>query len=276
MGLTRGNYLGGAEVFTDTIMSPPVGSSPMHYFPTQTMDSDLGTGIVVVDDFYKLDNAASTGLWLATKGTGGTVALSSDSNRISGGWLKFPTAASASDYIVYSTQQPVFAGPQAAGLDMAFEVSLQLTEAATNAASWYCGFTSVLTSGWIQTSGVPPTNYSGCMFWKATGGLLLKMQTSNATTQSSSATLVTVVSGTTYQIGATINHNDGVTALCTPFVSKVASNVRTPLVSGPTQNLTIASLANMYFCFGVMCGSSGTAETLYVDYVQAAQGRFYQ
>ena len=276
MGALQGANYASNTFFRDTIMSPQAGTSPFQAFPMLALASGPGSGIFVYDDFITLQNVATTGLWLATKGTGGSVALSADSNLTSDGWLKFPTAGSGSDYIMYSTQKPVFAGPQAVGLDMAFEACVQLTEASTNAASWYAGFTSVVTSGWIQTSGVPNANYSGVMFWKATGGLLLKCQTSNATTQSSSGTLATVVSGTTYIIGATINHNDGVTALVTPYVCKVASNVRTLVGVGPVQNLTIASLANMYFGFGVMCGSGGTAETLYVDYVAAAQGKFYQ
>jgi hypothetical protein len=40
-------------------------------------------------------------------------------------------------------------------------------------------------------------------------------------------------------------------------------------------NLTIASLASMYFGFGVRAGS-GSAETLMVDYAQCSQGRYYQ
>jgi hypothetical protein len=275
MGVTQGQYsTSGAMTFRDTIMSPPFGTSPWHQFPTQDIGEEPGTGFMVYDDFVSLNNVASTGLWLVTKGTGGTVALSSTSGTQSCGWIQTPTAASASDYIMHTTQQPVFT--MQSNMDMAFELSVNVTEAATNASSWYGGFTSSKTSGWIQTSGVPPTTYSGVMFWKATGGLLLKCQSSNGTTQNSSATLATVVSAQTYTFGAYINHNDNVTAIVTPYVRTVTANVTTSVAVGPTINWTIASLSNMYFGFGIMCGSGGTAETLKLDYVQAAQGRFYQ
>jgi hypothetical protein len=71
-----------------------------------------------------------------------------------------------------------------------------------------------------------------------------------------------------------VNSNDGTTAVVTYYVSTVASNLRSYVGSG-TLNLTIASLSNMYFGFGVRAGSS-SAETILVDYAQAAQGRYYQ
>ena len=87
--------------------------------------------------------------------------------------------------------------------------------------------------------------------------------------------LATAVSGTTLIVGMYLNHNDNTTAIVTPYVCTVASNVRTLVTVGPAMNLVLASLANMYFSFGVRAGS-GSAETLLVNYAQAAQGRFYQ
>ena len=54
-----------------------------------------------------------------------------------------------------------------------------------------------------------------------------------------------------------INTNDGVTAIVTWYVSTVASNLRSYVASG-TLNLTLASLAKMYFGFGIAAGSGST------------------
>jgi hypothetical protein len=255
------------KTYRDLLLSPPLGSSPWEHY-SGLITHDPGTTLVLRDDFAKLDTVASTGKWLSTKGTGGTLALANKAC----GVINIPTAASASDYLVLSTQEPIF--KLANYNPIVFEGYFNLTEAATNAASWFFGLTSVLTAGWIQTSGVPPTSYSGLMFYKATGALLLKVQSSNGTTQSTPVTAATVVSGQSYILGAKIDPNDGVTALITYYVSTVTGSppVRT-LVSTGTVNLTLASLANMYLAFGVMCGSGGTAETLSADYVQAFQNR---
>jgi hypothetical protein len=271
MGQTQGTYATNTLLFRDTIMSPPVGSTPWGNFPELAILCDPGAGFEVYDDFLQLSDQATNGLWLVTKGTGGSIGLSSS---LAGGWVSIPTAASANDYQVFSTQQKSF--NLASGLDSCFEAMIQVTEAATNASSWYVGFTSTVTSGFLQNSGAPASSFSGVVLWKATGAMAVKCMTSNGSTQSSSGTLATAVSGTTLIVGAYVNHNDNTTAIVTPYICTVAANARTLVGVGPTQNLTLASLANMYFSFGVRAGSGGTAETLLVDYVQAAQGRYYQ
>lgn len=269
-----GSYANNVLMIRDTLMSPAAGITPWGNFPLLAIDCDPGTGFQVSDDFFALNSAATNGLWLPTKGTGGTLALSSTAGTTSGGWCQIPTAASANDYQILSTQQPVFTLQN--NMDMCFEASVNVTEAATNAASWFAGFTSTITTGFLQNSGAPAANFSGVVLWKATGALLVKCMTSNATTQSSSATLATAVSATTLIVGAYINHNDNVTAIVTPYIGTVAANVRTLVGIGASQNLTMASLVNMYFAYGVRAGAGGTAETIKLDYVRAAQGRFYQ
>jgi hypothetical protein len=273
VGVARGIYPNNILVFKDTLTSPAQGTTPWEGLFLQAYD-DPGSGFVVSDHFLQLQNQATNGLWLVTKGTGGSIALSAASGKTSCGWIKIPTAASASDYVTFSTQEPIFT--LQSNLDLAFEVSINVTEAATNAASWYAGFTSVLTTGFLS-SGVPPSSYSGAVVYKTTGALAINAQTSNSTTQVTTSTaLASEVSGTTLIIGGVINHNNNTTAIFTPYISTVASNVRTLVAVGASMNLTIASLANMYFAFGIAAGSGGTAETLYVDYAQAAQGEFYQ
>lgn len=253
------------KTYRDVQISPPLNTTPWEQF-SGLVTHDPGAVYVLKDDFDTLDTQATNGAWLSTLGTGGALALATQAC----GVLNVPTAASASDYLLLSPHKPTF--KFAAGQPIAFEAYLNLTEAATNAASWFFGLTSVITAGWITTAGAPAASYSGAMFWKATGGLALSFQTSNATTRNTIAANVTVVSGQSYILGCVLDPNDGVTGIVTYYISTVIAGVRSLLATG-TENLTLASLANMYLAFGVMCGSGGTAETLSVDYVQAYQSR---
>lgn len=256
-------------ILRDSTVSPPIYSSVWEMLNPQLANQDPSNGTLITDDFFALDTAATNGTWSNFKGTGGSVALANKS----GGWVNLPTAASSNDYIGLSTQQPIFALKK--GVPLAFECALNVTEANTNTASWWCGFTSVLTTGFISNAGVPPSSYSGAVFYKTEGALALNFQTSNSTTQVTSASAIaTVVSGQTYLLSAFLDPNDGVTGVVTYFVSTVLSNVRIFVAKG-TANLTLASLANMYFACGIKTASTN-AETLTVDWAQALGIRYYQ
>ena len=84
------------------------------------------------------------------------------------GWISIATAASASDYQCFFTQEPHFFLPAVAGYVAGWEAYLNVTEAATNASSWFAGFTSTTTTGFLS-SGVPPSSYSGAVIYKTTG-----------------------------------------------------------------------------------------------------------
>jgi hypothetical protein len=259
--------------FYDTIMSPARGASPWGGFPLIAHDCDPGTSTKILDDFSNISTVTSTGTWQIVKGTGAAISLSTT---LSNGWVKIPTAASANDYQSLFSQQAFFA-PSVLN-DAAFEVMLNVTEASTNASAWWCGLTSVTTTGGlVAATGAPPASYSGVIFWKPPGALAVNFQTSNATVRSPTSTtaITTAVSGTTLILGATINHNNGVTCQVVPYVSTVVANVRTPVVQGPAQTLVLASLANMFFGFGIVSGAS-LAETITLDYAMAVCGRYYQ
>jgi hypothetical protein len=223
---------------------------------------DPGTAIVLSDHFL----LNTTGNYTATKGTGGTLAIASTA----GGWASIPTAASAAnDYQVLSTSAAAY--KLAAGLPIVFEAAVNCAEAATNKASWFVGLTSTLTTGFLQNTGAPPTSFSGAVFWKAQNAMLLKAMTSNGSTQNTSPTLATVVSGQTYVLGMSIDPKDGVTAVATYYVGTISgSPLARSFVTSGTLNLTIASLATMYFAFGVRTATT-SAETLTVDYVRCLQ-----
>ena len=271
MGQSQGSYLNNVLSFRDSVMSPATGSNPWAQFPLQSVD-DAGTGHQIKDDFISVSDVTTTSTWQIVKGTGAAVTLSSTK---ACGWINIPTAASASDYQCFFTQEPIFFLPPVAGSLAAWEVYFNVTEAATNASSWFAGFTSTTSAGFLTSSGLPPSSYSGAVIYKTTGALAVNAQTSNSTTQHTSASAITTaVSATSLILGMSLNTNDGVTAIATWYVSTVASNLRSFVAFG-TLNLTLASLAKMYFGFGIQAGSGGTAETLTADYVQAAQGRYY-
>jgi hypothetical protein len=266
-----GEFRGNVMTFYDVGLSPPRSTSPWEYFPMQALE-DPGSGFSIYDDFVCNNTTKTTDTWQVVKGTGGALALRSTAPSLCG-WLNIPTAAAAAnDYQCFFTQQPIF-NLVSGGL-LAFEAALQLTEAATNKASWFAGFTSVTTTGFLQNTGVPPTSYSGAVVYKTQNTLNINAQTSNGSTQNTTSNPAAAVSGQTFIVGGVLNSNDNTTGIFTYFISTVTGNSRSLLATG-TLNLTLASLANMYFGFGVRTATT-SAETLSLDWVQAAMGRYNQ
>lgn len=247
--------------FRDVQLSPSLGSSPWEHYCGMLLH-DPGVGMILRDDFTKLDTAATNGQWATVKGTGGSLSLS-------GNTIHIPTAASANDYMVLTTQQAAFALTNYTPI--VIEAYVNVTEAATNLSSWFFGLSSVTTTGFLSNAGAPPASYSGFVFWKATGAMALKAQASNATVQTSTGTLATVASGQSYILGAYLDPNDGVTGTITYWVSTVVSGVRSLVATGSV-SIALASLATMFLQFGIRAGGSG-AETMTLDYVQAYQTR---
>jgi len=255
----RGSYHYQNVFFYDTVVSGGLGTSPWEFFPNLALE-DPKVGYTLYDDFFT-NTTGSTSTWQVVKGTGGSLALAAGL----GGLISIPTAASANDYQTLATQQAVF--KLTANKPICFEIGLSCTEANTNKASWFAGLTSTTSSGFISNAGAPPSSYSGAMFYKATGAMTLAFQTSNGSTQNTIANLGTVVSGTSYCLGAYISPNDGTTGQVTPYVSSLGTGAPTSFAIGATQNLTLSALAAQYFMFGVKAGSS-SAETLSVDFVR--------
>lgn len=253
----------------DTMTSAPIYTSPFESMSPLPLQNP-SAGFFFADEFVNLNTVASTGLWQTVKGTGGTIALASSV----GGIINLPTAASSNDYISLASQKALF--QFSAGVPIAFEFAVNLTEANTNTASWFCGLTSVTTAGFIQNSGAPATSYSGCVFWKATGAMSLSFQTSNGSTQTTITNPITAVSGQTYYLGAFLDPNDGTTGKVTYFISTASGSPKVrSLVQTGTVNLALGSLAAMNVMLGVNTGSTN-AETLTCDYVEVWQTRVVQ
>lgn len=258
----RSKYGNGNLVYFDPTISPPLGSSPWEQFYNLAQASDPGSIFAFDDDFTSLSTGANT-RWQVVKGTGGTIALVTSGL---GGQIQVPTAASSNDYQALFSQQPIFL--LAANKPIVFEFNINVTEAATNKASWFCGLTDTPTTGFLANTGLPPSSYSGAVFYKTKNAMTVNFQTSNSSTQNTISTLFTATTGVTYVLGAILNPNDGVTGQVTPFVSTIVSGVRTLVGIGAAQNLTLASLGKMYLGFGLYAGS-GSAETITADYAFA-------
>jgi hypothetical protein len=271
---TLTTYDFGQLFYRDTVWTKqPRGASPWERYSSNLAGAPANT-TVLYDDFECNNTTKTTDIWQVVKGTGGSITLAGPGSSNNNGWVSIPTAAAAAnDYQTFWTQSAQYALSSNAG-PLLFEVYLNLTEANTNKASWFCGFSSTTTTGFLQNTGAPAANYSGAVFWKAQGAMALNFQTSNATTQTStSSPIATVVSGQSYILGAYIDPNDGVTAKATYYASTVSgSPLAINVLGSATLNLTVASLASMYFGFGVRCASA-SAETLFVDYAQVYGSR---
>lgn len=235
------------------------------------------TGIpVAFDHFAKLDTAATNGLWLSTKGTGGTLALNST---LAGGWINIPSAASDNDYQLLSSQQPLLRIGAAVGAKPGtsayFEARFKLTEANTSAANFVFGLSSVLTTGFLAADGGGvPASFSGAVIYKKDGGTDILAASSNATVQTKDKILAPFASGNTYTVAVVIDVTDSVTCRVLFWVmDETNGRLYQPEELGVgvgKHDLAFASLAALYPVFGVKAGSS-SAETLNVDYVYAAQ-----
>jgi hypothetical protein len=238
----------------------------------------------VFDDFFKVDAAATNGLWLATKGTGGALALDTVN---AGTWIKVPSAATDNDYQLLSTPVAPFrvlpfvaattTAVQLPGTSIRYKARFKLTEANVTAANFVFGLSSVLTTGFVADNGAGvPASFSGAVIYKVDGGTSLLAASSNGTTQTTAKTLCAFTSGTTYSVSIQIDHFDDVTARVTFEVfDEVAGVLYQPksLSAGIGEHkLAVGGLAAMYPIFGVKAGSA-TAETLIVDYVWATMNR---
>jgi hypothetical protein len=183
---------------------------------------------------------------------------------VAGGQVSVVSAAAANDYHFYVSKCKPFL--------LAAKKPLWFTarfKAGSSAGMQYLGVTSVLTSSIsTDTTGVLSTNFSGGMFFCLPGSLALGFTTSNGTTQTVTASLLTLVAGQLYTVGFHWDSNDGTTSLVKPWVIDETAG---KLYQGNPQPVAIASLAQKGVLFGVK--SAGAAETFSLDYVRCAQKR---
>lgn len=262
---TLGSYDSGQLYYRDTQWSKqPRGTSPFERLSPAVSGSPVLLNLLY-DDCVCNNTSKTTDLWQVIKGTGGSIALGGPGGTNKNGWISIPTAASANDYQAFFTQGAQYA--LAAGSPIVMEAYLNVTEAATNKASWWIGFTDTTTTGFISNAGAPPASFSGFVVYKTLNAMTLSVMTSNAAAQTTAAAVATAVSAQSLIIGVYADPNDGVTGKVTYWISSVSGGVISLLATG-TLNLALAALNPMYLGFGIKAGSAA-AETLMMDYIQA-------
>lgn len=215
----------------------------------------------VADEFFHLDTVKWSSVDDGSSGV-------NTADAVAGGQVSIVTSAIDNDYHFMVQAAKTFTLAKAKPIW--FATRLTLTETATNTANWFAGVSSVVDSTIMgDDGGGPPASLSGAYFYKVDGGLLLKFITSNGSTQTKSATLVTLVSAHVYQLGFHWDTGDGTTSYVTPWVYDENTGIRTV---GPKQSVAIASLAAMSVIYGVKAGSADV-ETLSLDYIRCAQKR---
>jgi hypothetical protein len=210
----------------------------------------------------------TSGDYIVTHGTGGTVAVATASGTASGGWLKLPTAASANDYESLAIANPILevsvdntlSPPKR--LPIAAEARIKISETAANSSSWFFGLTDTLTTGFLSSAGAPPSSFSGAVIYKAHGSSTIQFITSNGSSQAKNTNIGTFVSGTPLLLSILVNPNDGVTARVTAELNGQADLNLVPI---QPLSLTLASLNPMYMACGIVASTS-SAETLLLDY----------
>lgn len=180
-----------------------------------------------------------------------------------GGTISIVTAAAGNDYhLLFGSKLFLPANHRPIWFSTRFK-------AGTSAGMQYFGLSSNVTATLItDTTGVVVNTGSMALFYCLPASLALGFMTSNSTTQTKQATVVTQVATQWYTASFHIDPGDGTNAVVTAMVYDETAGTRT--VAAP-QTLALASLAQMGVIFGVK--SAGAAETLTFDYVRCCQKR---
>jgi len=151
----------------------------------------------------------------------------------------------------------------AASKPLIFEARIQLTEANTDDANWIIGLSDTVAANSLVDNGAGPmASYGGAVFFKVDGSMYIGVETSNTTTQATSATALAFVSATWYTLRFEFDPNDGTTGKVTFFAASGTGAFQRLA----QKDITLASLAEMHVLLGVKAGGANE-ENLLVDYV---------
>jgi hypothetical protein len=209
---------------------------------------DPDTEFEIYDDFLHLHD------WWAAVNDGGTGTNTLDATH--GGTYSVVTAAADNDYH-FITSDAKWLTP-AANKGFVFKARVKLTEANTDDANIIVGVSSDVASTALGADGAgPPASYTGCLFFKVDNGTVWQAETSNAGTQTTTASAAAFTSGAWTLLEIRFDPFDDTTARVVFMVNgtRVAEH-----------KLAVASLAACAPIFGVKAGGAN-AETLIVDYV---------
>jgi hypothetical protein len=213
------------------------------------------------DDLFEYDATATVGNYLEG-GDAGTVGLTDADN----GVLSIATGATLDNERFTGDQKKVFRFMPT--VRMSFEARVEVTEGATNKASFIVGLTDTAGANHIldyATIGLA-ASWSGALFVKLAGALNLAFATSLTTVPNGPTTLQTIASGTWYTLRFEYDPQDGVTGKITPYVNGVAYAAKT---------IVIADYVAKYMAFmvNVKNGVGTSVETILVDYWQVVKER---
>lgn len=222
-------------------------------------NGDLANEFVLYDEFFKLDTAATNGLWASVNdGATGTLAVVDRK----GGWINVPTAAADNDYQYLTSAGEHFIFDTTS--TVLFQAKVRLTEANTDDANIVIGLSDTVTAGIIANDGAGvASSFDGALWYKVDGGTVWQFATSNATAQVKNTSAATFTSGSDYVLGFLYSPMDAVTGKVQPFIN---GSFLTP------HSITISGLEEMHAILGVKAGGS-SAETLGIDYVYVRQSK---
>lgn len=158
----------------------------------------------------------------------------------------------------------------AANKKVSFKARIKLTEANTDDANFIVGLSDTVAANSLVDNGAGPmASFGGAAFYKVDGTMAIGFCTSNAGTQTKTASLVAFTSGVWYTLGFDYDFNDGVTGYLVPWVINETTLVKT---TGAAHAITISGLNEMHILLGVKAGGANE-ENLKVDYVRVIQDR---
>jgi hypothetical protein len=221
---------------------------------------DLRRISYIDDQFYEYTSGAR---WTTVNTGSGTNTISTTAQD---GVLVMANSAATNDaQFVYTT---ALAGLWAAGIQHSFEITLQFSEASTNNANVWAGFTSLQTvAQLVNASAGPAVSFTGAGFFKKGGSTVWSTISSQSTTQNVNTTTLTA-GQTAYQrlrIDMQTNQNSQVEISYYIDQGSGEQPILTGSLPRPLKDvITLSSPATMYFGFGIKNGTT-SGETLNVD-----------
>lgn len=186
-----------------------------------------------------------------------------------GGWLQAPTKASTNDY------RSISLGPCVellAGGPVFAEARLKITEAAATSSSWFFGLVDVLTAGFLQTSGLPPSSYYGAVIYKPRGTNVISFETANGSTKWSWPNIGSFVSGQAILLGLRFDPNESGPGGASGSPNGSVRGLVNDQSNGPNfqplggRPIQLSGLVPLYLSAGVVASTSA-AETMSVDFL---------
>ncbi len=241
-----------------------MGMQLLPQFPQE----DLRRAFNVFDDFDKF-SSASTALWTSVVTNSSTPTLSAT---LEDGVLVALNTGATNDASFTFTSNPVFLW--GSKQPHVCEFLLQFSEASTNQANIWCGFSSVNTvAQLVNASAGPATSFTGAGIYKQGGSTTWRTISSQSTTQNLNNTIYTAGQAGYTRLRVEMRCVNGIMEICY-FIDQGGSSgnaagmvpMKTSLMLPPIKDyITLSSPAAMYLGFGVKNGSAN-AETLNVDY----------